>query len=145
MKTPPRLKQSWGLLVVFEKSLSFQEEAALIRKARQEIFMAEIRENFYMLFALQVVVYGKVAESRTTLILKAGSHQNFCLNHGCEVLYIQISELFEVFFHTLVLRIVKTENVFQFLIGSSSSAAAVDTVKIRQEGEHDSGFPDLRE
>ena len=92
--------------------------------------MAEIRENLYALFAFEIVVYGKVTESRAALILKTRSHQNFCLNHGRKILDIQISELFKVFFHMLVLGIIETENVLQFFIGSGSSAAAVDTVKI---------------
>ena len=78
-------------MFVFGKSVSIQEETALIGKSGKKIFMAEIRENLYALFAFEIVVYGKVTESRAALILKTRSHQNFCLNHGRKILNIQIS------------------------------------------------------
>ena len=56
---------------MFGKSVSIQEETALIGKSGKKIFMAEIRENLYALFAFEIVVYGKVTESRAALILKA--------------------------------------------------------------------------
>ena len=84
-------------MFVFGKSVSIQEETALIGKSGKKIFMAEIRENLYALFAFEIVVYGKVTESRAALILKAGCHQDIGLNPGCKVLYIQVGQLPEVF------------------------------------------------
>ena len=86
-----------------------------------------------------------MTESRAALILQAGCHQDFGLNPGCEVLYIQVGQLPEVFLFPFMLGIIETENVFQLFIGSGRCAAAVDTVKIRQERKHDRSLFYLRE
>lgn len=79
--------------------------------------MAEIRENLYALFAFEIVVYGKVTESRAALILKTRSHQNFCLNHGRKVFYINKAQFVEILCFPLVLGIIETENIFQLFVG----------------------------
>lgn len=102
----------------------------MICETREKVLVSEIGEYFYVLLAVEIIVNGKMGESRATQVGKTGCHEYLCLDHWSKVLHIDKTKFSEILFLAFVLRVVETEYVLEFFVGCSCYTAVVSTTEI---------------